>query len=196
MKTNYSTLYRVFHWTIAISFFLLLITIFLRLTWMNKNSMADILGTYLSDSGQVLSQDQLLVIAKQLREPMWKWHSYIGYFLAGLFSLRFLLPLFGVLKFQDPFSKGSTTREKLQKAVYMGFYLCVSVSLISGLLMELGPEDLKEPLEGIHVFSLYYLIPFIIVHLAGVFTAEFTDQKGIVSRMLSGKRSKDLKILK
>lgn len=196
MKTNYSSLYRIFHWTIAISFFLLLLTIFLRLTWMNKDNMADIIGTYLTDSGQVLSREQLLVLAKQIRQPMWNWHLYIGYFLAVLFSLRFLLPLFGVLKFQNPFSKGASIKEKLQKAVYLGFYLCVGISLISGLIMELGPGNLKEPLEEIHVLSLYYLIPFIIVHLAGVFTAEFTDQKGIVSRMLSGKRSKDLKILK
>ena len=41
-------------------------------------------------------------------------------------------------------------------------------------------------MEDIHVLSIYYLVPFIIIHLTGVLWAEFTDQKGIVSRIVSG----------
>ncbi|MFZ1806312.1 MAG: cytochrome b/b6 domain-containing protein [Cyclobacteriaceae bacterium] len=41
-------------------------------------------------------------------------------------------------------------------------------------------------MEEIHVLSIYYLVPFIVVHLTGVLLAEFTDQKGIVSRIVSG----------
>src|SRR5690606_2406475 len=95
MKQSYSKVYRIFHWAIAFSFVLLLITIFLRLTWMNKENMAGIIGVYLTDNELSLSQDQLIVLAKQIREPMWQWHVYIGYVLVGLFSLRFMLPLFG-----------------------------------------------------------------------------------------------------
>lgn len=186
METNYTRLYRVFHWTIAISFFLLLITIFLRLTWMNKNSVAGIIGTYLNETGQTLTQDQLLTLAKQIREPMWKWHLYIGYFLAGIFSLRFILPLFGILKFQNPLLKKLKMKERFQKWVYVAFYLGVTLSLATGLLMEFGPRSLKDTLEGVHVLSLYYLIPFILIHLAGVITAEISEQKGIVSRLLGG----------
>lgn len=186
METNYTRLYRVFHWTIAISFFLLLITIFLRLTWMNKNSVAGIIGTYLDETGQTLTQDQLLTLAKQIREPMWKWHLYIGYFLAGIFSLRFILPLFGILKFQNPLLKKLKMKERFQKWVYVAFYLGVTLSLATGLLMEFGPRSLKDTLEGVHVLSLYYLIPFILIHLAGVITAEISEQKGIVSRLLGG----------
>lgn len=186
METNYTRLYRVFHWTIAISFFLLLITIFLRLTWMNKNSVAGIIGTYLNETGQTLTQNQLLTLAKQIREPMWKWHLYIGYFLAGIFSLRFILPLFGILKFQNPLLKKLKMKERFQKWVYVAFYLGVTLSLATGLLMEFGPRSLKDTLEGVHVLSLYYLIPFILIHLAGVITAEISEQKGIVSRLLGG----------
>ena len=186
METNYTRLYRVFHWTIAISFFLLLITIFLRLTWMNKNSVAGIIGTYLNETGQTLTQNQLLTLAKQIREPMWKWHLYIGYFLGGIFSLRFILPLFGILKFQNPLLKKLKMKERFQKWVYVAFYLGVTLSLATGLLMEFGPRSLKDTLEGVHVLSLYYLIPFILIHLAGVITAEISEQKGIVSRLLGG----------
>jgi cytochrome b len=43
-------------------------------------------------------------------------------------------------------------------------------------------------MEEIHVLGIYYLIAFIAIHLAGVLIAEFTDQKGIVSRIVSGSK--------
>ncbi|MDO9593497.1 MAG: cytochrome b/b6 domain-containing protein, partial [Lutibacter sp.] len=100
---NYSAVYRMMHWSIAICMILLLITIFLRLTWMNKNNVAEIIQNYLNTTDQSLTQDQLIVLAKKIRQPMWDWHIYLGYILTGLFSIRFLLPIFGEMKFQSPF---------------------------------------------------------------------------------------------
>lgn len=187
MKQSYSKVYRIIHWAMAISFILLLITIFLRLTWMNKDNMAGIIEIYLSETGQVLSQEQLIVLAKQIRKPMWEWHIYIGYFLVGLFIIRFLLPFFGKMKISNPFDKRLNTKEKLQKWSYIIFYVGVVISLVTGLIIELGPKDLKKPMEEIHILSIYYLVPFVVIHLAGVLFAEFTDQKGIVSSIVSGK---------
>ena len=187
MKQSYSKIYRIIHWAMAISFILLLITIFLRLTWMNKNNMAGIIESYLSETSQVLSQDQLIILAKQIRAPMWEWHIYIGYFLVGLFCVRFLLPFFGRMKISNPFDKRLNTKEKFQKWTYIIFYVGVVISLVTGLIIELGPKDFKKPMEEIHILSIYYLVPFIVIHLAGVLFAEFTEQKGIVSSIVSGK---------
>jgi len=153
---------------------------------MNKNNIADIIALYLSNTDQSLSQEQLIVLAKQIREPMWQWHVYIGYALTALFALRFSIPLFGKLKFQNPLTKEQSIKEKFQKWTYIVFYLCVIVSLITGLIIELGPKDLKKSMEAIHVLSIYYLVPFIVIHIAGVLIAEFTSQKGIISRIVSG----------
>jgi len=155
---------------------------------MNKHNVAAIIQDYLSSTDQVLAQEQLIVLAKKIRQPMWNWHIYIGYVLTGLFSLRFILPLFGQMKFQNPFVKNLTLKEKIQKWTYLIFYLCVVVSLATGLVIEFGSRNLKEPMEEIHVLSIYYLIGFIILHLGGVFIAEFTNQKGIVSRIVSGSK--------
>lgn len=187
MKTTYSTIYRIIHWAIAISFTLTLITIFLRLTWMNKNHMAEIIGNYLSKNDVVLSQDQLIVLAKQIRQPMWTWHIYLGYVLTGLFVIRFSLPFFGEMKFQNPLDKKITTKEKIQKWIYIVFYVCVIVSLTTGLLIKFGSKTIKETMESIHKLSIYYLVSFIVLHLAGVLYAEFTNDKGIISRIVSGK---------
>lgn len=187
---KYSKVYRIIHWAIAVSFMLLLITIFLRLTWMNKFNVAAIIKDYLIGTGQNLSDDQLIILAKKIRQPMWDWHIYIGYVLVGLFSARFILPAFGQMKFQNPFDKNLTAKMKIQKWTYIIFYVCVIVSLITGLIIELGPKELKKPMEEIHVLGIYYLIAFIAIHLAGVLIAEFTNQKGIISRIISGSKTK------
>lgn len=190
-KRTYSKIYRVIHWAIAVSFMLLLITIFLRLTWLNKYNVAEIIQNYLSTTDQTLSQDQLIALAKQIRKPMWNWHIYLGYVLTGLFSLRFILPLFGEMKFQNPLSKSLSTKEKLQKWTYILFYFFVVISLVTGLMIKLGPKEFKKPLEEIHVLGIYYLLAFIVIHISGILIAEFTDKKGIISRIISGKKHKD-----
>lgn len=188
--TNYSRIYRIIHWTIALTFMLLLITIFLRLTWMNKYNMADIIEGYLSGTNQSLSREQLIVLAKQIRKPMWDWHIYLGYVLVGLFSIRFILPFFGTMKFQNPLANGLTKKQKFQKWSYIIFYICVLVSLVTGLIIEWGPKDLKKPMEEIHVLGIYYLVAFIVIHVVGIIIAELTDQKGIISRIIGGEKSK------
>lgn len=45
---NYSKVYRVMHWLIALSMLFLLLTVFLRLGWMNKVHIADIIKQYLA----------------------------------------------------------------------------------------------------------------------------------------------------
>lgn len=52
--------------------------------------------------------------------------------------------------------------------------------------MENGPKEFKGLLKEIHVLSLYYLIPYIALHIGGILMAEFTNPKGIVSRMING----------
>ncbi len=175
----------------AVTFVLLLITIFLRLTWMNKFNVAAIIQNYLSETGQFLTQEQLIVLAKQIRQPMWDWHIYLGYVLTGLFSLRFILPFFGKMKFQNPLGKNQSVKEKFQKWTYIIFYICVIVSLATGLIIEWGPKEFKKPMEEIHVLGIYYLVGFIVLHWAGVLIAEFTDQKGIVSRIVSGSKKEN-----
>ncbi|MET0759767.1 MAG: cytochrome b/b6 domain-containing protein [Flavobacterium sp.] len=185
---NYSTVYRIMHWAIATCMILLLITIFLRATWMNKDHMALIIQNYLSTTDQSLSQDQLIVLAKQIRKPMWDWHIYIGYTLTGLYSIRMGLPFFGQMKFSNPFNKQLPLNEKFQYWVYLIFYGCVAISLTTGLIIELGPKNLKEPMEEIHVLSIYYLLAFMVVHIGGVLLAEFTNRQGIISKIVSGTR--------
>lgn len=188
---NYSLIYRMMHWAIALSMIFLLLTIFLRLTWMNKENVADIIQNYFASTDMKLSREELIVLAKQIRKPMWNWHIYTGYILIGLFCLRLTLPMFNNMKFANPLGKQRSLKVKFQYWVYLIFYACLTISLITGLAIEFGPKKMKNIMEGIHVLSIYYLIPFLIIHLGGVLIAEFTTQPGIISSIVSGtKRTK------
>ncbi len=187
---TYSPIYRIMHWAIAICMILLLITIFLRMTWLNKNNVADIIQEYLSTKDTTLSRDEMVALAKKIRKPMWEWHIYLGYVLSGLIFIRLTLPFFGSMKFANPLDKQLSATVKFQYWVYVVFYVSVVISLVTGLIIELGPKSMKDSMEEIHVLSLYYLIPFLIIHLAGVLQAEFTSHKGIISRIVSGKKEK------
>ena len=183
---SYPAVYRIVHWAIAVSFLLLLITIFLRLTWMNKYNVAAIIQDQLANTEQHISEDQAIVLAKKIRQPMWDWHIYTGYAMVGLFAFRFMLPAFGRMKFQNPLGKGLSATDRFKKWTYLVFYAFVVVSLATGLFIEWGPKEWKEPMEEVHVLGIYYLLAFIAIHLAGVLQAEFTDNKGIISRIVSG----------
>ena len=148
--------------------------------------MADIIQNYLSGTDQSLTREQIVVLAKQIRKPMWDWHIYLGYILVGLFSIRFMLPFFGKMKIQSPLTKDLTAKQKLQKWTYIIFYICVVGSLITGLLIVWGPSEWKKSLEEVHVLGIYYLVAFIVIHVVGIIIAEYTDQKGIVSRIIGG----------
>lgn len=113
MGTNeprYSVVYRIMHWAMALCMLFLLFTIFLRTTWMNKDNMADIIQPYLSNAGTPLDRDEAIVLAKRIRQPMWQWHSYIGYALVGLYAIRLALPLAGVMRFPNPTGKARAAR--------------------------------------------------------------------------------------
>lgn len=186
---NYSKVYRILHWLIAITFILLLLTIFLRKTWMEKNHVAVIIQDFLVDNGHAsLSQDDAILLAKKIRKPMWNWHIYFGYVLTGLYCIRLAVPFFGEMKFSSPFKAELDSKTKFQFWVYLVFYVCSAISLVTGLLIEFGPKNLKDPMEEIHVLSLYYLLGFMVLHFGGVLLAECTTEKGIVSRIISGSK--------
>ena len=185
---NYSRIYRIMHWSIAFCMLFLLLTIFLRLTWLNKFNVAEIIQNYLATTDQFLTEEQAIVLAKKIRKPMWDWHIYAGYVLVGLYCIRMLLPFFGEMKFSNPLKSNLSIKIRIQYWAYLVFYVGVGISLITGLIIELGSKDYKKVMESIHVLSIYYLLAFIVVHFTGVLQAEFTNQKGIISKIVSGRK--------
>ncbi|MGY3054484.1 hypothetical protein ACVWYG_002691 [Pedobacter sp. UYEF25] len=64
MKTiNYSNVYRILQWVIALSPLFILVTKILRPTWLNKNNMAEIIQSYISNENISLSRDKIIILA-------------------------------------------------------------------------------------------------------------------------------------
>lgn len=190
MQKNYTKTYRTIHWLIAITLLLLLITIFLRSTWLNKHNVAQIIEDFLNKETTVITREQAIKLAKNIRRPMWNWHVYLGYFSTFLFVIRFSLPLFGEMKFQNPLAKNISKTDAFKAYTYIVFYICIVISLVTGLLIVLGPRSIHYLMEDIHKLSIYYFVAYLILHYVGVLRAEFTNEKGIVSRIISGSKKK------
>lgn len=184
METKkFSIVYRIMHWAIAFCLLFMLFTIFLRLTWLNKVNVAEILGNELSQKDVNLTSEELIKIAKKIRKPMWAWHVYIGYVLIGLYAIRMILPLFGEMKFKFPRNE-KTLKNRFKQWIYLFFYVGLTATLATGFLIVNGPKTWKDSMEGIHELSLYYILTFIVIHFAGILMAEFGSEKGIVSKMI------------
>lgn len=178
--------FRIMHWLLAILMFLLLVTIFLRLTWLEKYSVAEIINAYAADQQIDISQDQAVSLAKKIRRPMWQWHEWLGYAITAVYALRMLLPLFGRMRFASPKQAGLDGQTRFQYWVYLVFYVLLGASLTTGLLIEFGPDAWHEAMEDAHKLSIYYLVAYMVLHLGGVLLAELTTLPGLISRVISG----------
>jgi cytochrome b561 len=188
---DYSKIFRLMHWLIAITFVLLLFTIFLRMTWLNKDNVGLIIENFLLEKNISLSHDEVIALAKKIRKPMWEWHIYFGYALTGLYLLRITLGLTKKMVFTNPTNSSFSIKEKFQYFVYIIFYVLSAVSLVTGLLIVHGPKELKPQLEEVHELSIYYLLAFMCIHIGGVLFAEITTSPGIVSKIIRGSLPKN-----
>lgn len=183
MKTSYTLIDRILHWALAISVLFILLTVFLRLNWMEKNHIAAILTDNLSTLDIDITKEQAVKIAKNIRKPMFDWHLTVGYVAAVVFGFRMFFNIFNKKKYNS-----KTSTEKFQVWVYRIFYFLLGITLISGLLIRFGPDPLHDITENIHKLTLYYMVPFLILHIGGILLAETGSKKGIVSKMIGGEK--------
>ena len=177
---------RLIHWAIALVFLYILLTVLLRLGWMNKGHMGDIIQENLAKDGINLDKDAAGTLAKKVRRPMWETHTIAGYVLVGLYVIRMILNYVQGFGFESPLRSGLSGYKKFKSWVYVLFYICLTGSLLTGLLIEFGPHSIHDASEEIHKLSLYYMIAFIAIHLIGVVIADGTKERGIISKIISG----------
>jgi cytochrome b561 len=179
---------RLIHWAIAFTFLYIMLTVLLRMGWMNKGNMGTIIHDNLAEQNVAISSDDAMQIAKKVRRPMWNTHIIAGYVLIGLFVLRIILTWVQGMGFANPLKKGVSQYERFKSWVYIVFYLLLGTSLFTGIMLEFGPESIEHTMEDIHVLSLYYSIAFILLHTVGVLMADAGRERGIISKIISGDR--------
>jgi len=179
---------RLIHWAIAFTFFYIALTVFLRMGWLNKGSVGTILQDNLNEEGIKLTKDQAGTLAKKVRRPMWETHIIAGYVLIGLYFVRMIITYVQGQAFANPLKAGVSGYQKFKSWVYIVFYILLAGSLVTGILIEFGPENIHEVSEEIHKLSLYYMIGFITIHIVGVVIADGGKERGIISKIISGDR--------
>ncbi|MDR2232666.1 MAG: cytochrome b/b6 domain-containing protein [Tannerella sp.] len=185
-RTYFSVLHRLLHWSIALGIFLALFTAFLHHFWMNSHIVGSSIVSALAERNIKMSQDEAYMMARELASPMFHWHFYAGYVVAGLLVLRIIDFIVYGRKFISPFSKEATAKQKLQGWLYILFYIALFIMLAMGLLLLFGPGQWHDIYDVIHVWGGYIIGIFVILHFGGLWLGEITDDKGIVSKMVNG----------
>ena len=158
---------------------------------MNKDQVGQILADKLLEHGVQLSQKDASMIGKAVRYPMWKFHAWAGYILVVLYIARMILFKVQGAVFSSPFKKGLSFKDRSKAIIYTVFYICLGITLFTGLVLVWGPKknrELHHFMQDVHIQSLYYSVAFIILHLGGLVLAELGSDKGIISRMIHGKK--------
>lgn len=187
MKENkkFTVIHRILHWLIALAMPVLFITGFLRMFWMNKNGMVDVIES--KTAASPLPKDVMTDIAATIRHPMWEWHEIFANIMIGAFILRILYMIFKGIRFPNPFNSSLVLKERLQGFVYIYFYLFVFISAFTGVCIQYGLlESYGETIEMVHKWGLYWFPIYIVLHLLGIVIAEHTTKKGIASKMIGG----------
>jgi cytochrome b561 len=188
-EQRFDLAHRIIHWAIALTVLFLLLTILLRMGWMNKDHVGNIIQTSLNKSGVQINTKDAALIGKEVRRPMWNWHPLAGYVLIGLYLLRMVLLVVKGVAYKGPFSKQSTPKDKFKAWIYIVFYLLLAVSLFTGFMVQNGPKSIAHSFVVVHVQSLYYVVIFIVLHIGGVLIADAGKERGIISKMISGDKA-------
>lgn len=196
---------RVWHWASATVIAGLLATVALRKTFLSWRSNSALIEEKLKAAGLAVPPELAKDIAVSIRNPMWQWHIYLGYALAGLLLARILIAL--LAEKRSPFAeaikaalglrtvpapeKGHALHYTLVKLGYAAFYLATLLMVATGLALAfkgaLGlPEGLLETAKEVHETAMWFFVVFGAGHILGVLVAENRQDPGLVSDMIHG----------
>jgi|LGVD01.1.fsa_nt_gb cytochrome b561 len=195
MQNKWSSPMRIYHWLNSLIVTLLLITVVLRKTVLDKYLVNKKIQGFLSNNSIEIDKDLTMKLAKQIRSEMWEWHYVFGFILAALIIIRIALffTKSGKSVITDAFSF-MTKKKKPNywiKLLYLAVYLSIFIISTTGVLMYFYKDfgwshDTKEFLESIHVAVMNIIIYFIPMHIIGIVLAENEDESGITSDMING----------
>jgi len=174
--------FRIWHWVNGGVLLLVLLTVVLRKTFLSSKKMAATMQSEFAAKGLVVSEEQAKAVGRTIRDGMWEWHYRLGFVLAGLLVVRLL-----VVK------KALPRPKSLKNAVHAAFFAVIGFMAVSVLLMyfssSLGiSEEFVDEIVEIHELGQWFFFAFVPLHILGVIRAETTNEPGITSEMIHGKR--------
>lgn len=204
---DYRAPLRIWHWASAFLVSAQLLTILFQRVIVDARSAVPEFQQELRKDGIALSVKQARALAHVISERIWEWHVWLGLALAAFWLLRVVLELRGPseLRFSarllavarryrlaPPADKGSARKALLTNAIYALFYAFLTVMVLTGLVLTYHNDvalfdQWEHTAEEIHNVTMYLIMGFFAVHVVGVVWAEVTKDRGLISRMVSGK---------
>ena len=204
---DYRAPLRIWHWASAFLVSAQLLTILFQRVIVDARSAVPEFQQELRKDGIALSVKQARALAHVISERIWEWHVWLGLALAAFWLLRVVLELRGPseLRFSarllavarryrlaPPADKGSTGKVLLTNATYALLYAFLTVMVLTGLVLTYHNDvalfdQWEHTAEEIHNVTMYLIMGFFAVHVVGVVWAEVTKDRGLISRMVSGK---------
>ena len=191
---KYTLAFRIWHWLNAIVVLGLLGTVFLRKTFLSWRTNSEILMTKLSEIGVDITAEQAKMLAKAVRAGMWEWHIILGYALAFLVLYRIYL-YFCDSSIKEDFAS-LNLHKKAVKISYFVIYATILFMAVSGFVIHFYKElslakDFAHDIKEIHELVFNILMIWVPLHIVGVFVADNTDEKGLISTMINGQDKKN-----
>jgi len=191
LMQKWSLSFRLWHWIHATVILGLLGTVFLRKTFLSWRTNSEIIVTKLTEQGIDVTAEEAKAVAKAIRAPMWDWHIILGYGLAALVIWRIALFFTDSGKRSYQNFKQDSLHKKIVKVGYIVIYAVIAFMAVSGLVIHfyeaLGlTKDTAHDIKEMHELLYNALLIFVPLHIAGVFVADATEEKGIVSDMING----------
>jgi len=185
---KYTKLLRIWHWLNALTIFILLGTFFLRKTFLSWRTNSELMVQKFAEFDIEITTEAAKVVAKAIRTPMWEWHIIFGYVLAGLILFR----IFIFVKEGMSYKNTSSLHKIGITILYTIFYLLVIFMVFSGIAMNLGTnmgisDEILHNIKEVHESVAWFFVFFVPIHIGGAVVADMTKEKGLISRMVSGR---------
>lgn len=202
---DYRAPLRFWHWANTLLISLQLITILFQKVIVNSRSAVPEFQQALSKDNVTITTQQGRAFAHIISERIWDWHIYFGWALVALWVLRLGLQLTGPselhfsarlmeilrrYRLAPPADKSKAGKILFAKTTYALFYLFLTIMVTTGLMLIY--EDVSW-LKGIHHLAeethnvtMYLIMGFIALHVAGVVWSESREDHGLISRMVGG----------
>ncbi len=201
---KYSPAIRLWHWVNAIIISGSLLTVLINSTVLKPWVNAGLIAEKLKEQGIIVTDEQTRSVAFALSDRVWAVHTYLGYALVILFIFRFAMELLGFAdkalirkinagrrSFMSARKRRIAVKNELFiKALYALFYLFILVMVVTGLALAFRDNfpaiRSMHFIKDVHECTMYLILGFIVIHLAGVFIGERKHHQGIVSEMING----------
>lgn len=203
----HSAAIRIWHWTLFLFVSASFITVLLASTIFRTRNNIAMVTNELQAKGATINKDQAKAVAHAYSDKLWDIHKWLGFGICLLVLLRIIIELTGPrperlsvqlkkalkLKPTDRQTKTQLQQFVQVKRIYVIFYAALLLMALTGL--GLAFEDIPflrtahSTIKQLHGFLQWVIYGFVLIHLAGVILADLGSHKGLVSRMIHGRKA-------